>query len=247
MRALAYEMVRGLLLVLLGIAAASSIVHAQVKPVYSQDPVTGNATQQQLISVPSGQSITIQSGATLTCLPGSSCTGGTVPLTPGTTTITGGTASGILWNNAGVLAAGPATMDASGDLVSTSMRTSTIGLSWGAAGLGITTSTGLWGWSANTNIQGSADTGLSRTSAGTIAVGNGTAGDTSGTVQAGTGTFVSTSTGQSFTATSGTGSIQVRNNTVVLSVPTSAGTVKGTLCIDVGGTVYVKTTTGACL
>lgn len=34
----------------------------------------------------------------------------------GTTTITGGTASGILWNNAGVLAGGPAVTDATGNV-----------------------------------------------------------------------------------------------------------------------------------
>ncbi len=37
-------------------------------------------------------------------------------ITVGTTTITGGTASGILWKNAGVLAAGPATTNSSGAL-----------------------------------------------------------------------------------------------------------------------------------
>lgn len=42
-------------------------------------------------------------------------TGSTIPLTVAATTITGGTASGILWNNAGVLAGGPATTDGSGN------------------------------------------------------------------------------------------------------------------------------------
>ena len=42
--------------------------------------------------------------------------GGDITLVAGSTNITG-TASGILWNNAGVLAAGPATTDASGNIV----------------------------------------------------------------------------------------------------------------------------------
>jgi hypothetical protein len=57
---------------------------------------------------------------------------------------------------------------------------------------GIYTSTGneyfgsgkIIGWSSTTSANGSADTGLSRDSAGVIDVGNGTQGDVSGTVQA---------------------------------------------------------------
>ena len=43
---------------------------------------------------------------------------------PGTTTITGGTANGILWNNGGVLAVGPATSDASGNLTAVGAKVS---------------------------------------------------------------------------------------------------------------------------
>lgn len=42
--------------------------------------------------------------------------GSAAGLTPGTSIITGGTASGILWNNAGVLATGPALTDSSGNI-----------------------------------------------------------------------------------------------------------------------------------
>lgn len=46
-------------------------------------------------------------------------------ITVGSTTVTGGTASGILWNNAGLLGAGPATTDTSGGLSLPGAMTST--------------------------------------------------------------------------------------------------------------------------
>ncbi len=46
-------------------------------------------------------------------------------ITVGTTTITGGTASGILWNNAGVLASGPATTNGSGATNTTTLSVGT--------------------------------------------------------------------------------------------------------------------------
>lgn len=50
---------------------------AQVNPVYRQNSVTGNATQQQQITVPSGYGITVQSGGSIVCNSGATCTGGT--------------------------------------------------------------------------------------------------------------------------------------------------------------------------
>jgi len=49
---------------------------AQVNPVYRQNSTTGNATQQQQITIPSGFGITVQSGASITCNTGSSCATG---------------------------------------------------------------------------------------------------------------------------------------------------------------------------
>ena len=42
--------------------------------------------------------------------------GGSGSLIPGTTVVSGGTNGGILWDNAGVLASGPALTDTSGNL-----------------------------------------------------------------------------------------------------------------------------------
>src|SRR5262245_32070317 len=41
---------------------------------------------------------------------------GLAAIVVGTTTITGGTASGMLWSNAGVIASGPVTTDTSGNI-----------------------------------------------------------------------------------------------------------------------------------
>ena len=56
--------------------------------------MTGNATQQQQITVPSGFAITVKPGATLTCQAGSSCTGGAATSLP-VTGITG-TGTGVI-------------------------------------------------------------------------------------------------------------------------------------------------------
>lgn len=48
---------------------------------------------------------------------------------------------------------------------------------------GVTSNTS-WGWSASTTDPTTLDTGLSRTAAGVVAVGNGTTGDVTGTVNA---------------------------------------------------------------
>lgn len=75
----------------LSIGAWSNHADAQVNPVYRQiqsGPNAGDATQQQQITVPSGFGITLQSGSTLTCAAGASCTGGTASTVP-VTGITG--------------------------------------------------------------------------------------------------------------------------------------------------------------
>lgn len=45
----------------------------------------------------------------------------------------------------------------------------------------------------------------------------------------------------------GAGAVQVLGGLAAPSLPTTGGTVRGTLCIDSAGTVYVKTSSGACL
>lgn len=73
-------MIRNFLAVALILASLAA--HAQVNPVYRQDPVTGNATQQQQITIPNGFGITVRPGATITCQAGASCTGGTASSVP---------------------------------------------------------------------------------------------------------------------------------------------------------------------
>lgn len=72
---------RNPLAVVLAIAAAillPAAAVAQVNPVFKQDPVTGNATQQQQIAAPSGYKYEFKSGSTLQCDAGSACPGGGV-------------------------------------------------------------------------------------------------------------------------------------------------------------------------
>lgn len=57
---------------------------------------------------------------------GSAC-GAASSVTVASTTISGGTLSGILWNNAGVLAAGPALTNTAGDLIAVSGQSLAIG------------------------------------------------------------------------------------------------------------------------
>ena len=70
MRRYLYALAGAFLFLASGIAA-----DAQVNPVYRQNSTTGNATQQQQITVPNGYGITVQSGASLVCQAGSTCTG----------------------------------------------------------------------------------------------------------------------------------------------------------------------------
>lgn len=66
-------MVKRIALALALMIAATPAAIAQVNPVYRQDPVTGNATQQQQIAVPNGFNIELQSGASIICDAGSTC------------------------------------------------------------------------------------------------------------------------------------------------------------------------------
>lgn len=119
----------------LTVAAAVSLpaaAIAQVNPVYRQNPVTGDATQQQQITVPSGFGITLQSGASLACNTGSTCpsAAGTVF---GPATSTSGNlpawnnATGTLLNDSGIPAANVPTSSTSGDLTSFSNTTGKLG------------------------------------------------------------------------------------------------------------------------
>lgn len=85
----------------------------------------------------------------------SSC-GAASGLTVGTSTVSGGTASGILWNNGGVLGGGAATMTAGGSINLPSGQVLSI----------------------------NGDTGISRNAAATFLFGNGTQGSTTGLLEA---------------------------------------------------------------
>jgi hypothetical protein len=105
---------------------------AQVKPVYSQNPVSGNATQQQQILVPNGFQIELGNGASLICDTGSTCpaAAGTV-FGPGSSVIgdlpdwsnTGGTGLG----DSGVPASNLPTSSTNNDLASYSNTTGKLG------------------------------------------------------------------------------------------------------------------------
>lgn len=76
-----------LFLTTLGVALSFLIgsAAAQYNPVYRQSPPGGAATQQQPITVPSGMSITVQSGGSLVCEAGATCSATTtIPVTPST-------------------------------------------------------------------------------------------------------------------------------------------------------------------
>ena len=94
-------------------------------------------------------------------------------------------------------------------------------------------------WAATTNASGTKDTGLSRTAAGILALGNGTQGDYTGTLIVGNVGIGTTTPGQKLEVNGG-----VTLNTVTAK-PACSSTTRGTFWVNQGGT-GVKDTVEVC-
>lgn len=209
----------------------------------------------------------VQGGTTTQCLyitstrkVGSQACGGTATnITVGTTTVTGGTASGIVWNNAGVLAAGPTITDATGNLTLptnavvtlpttgsallpslTSSVDTTSGVYFRAAGTVAITTSGSARWEFATNLLRGTNNGVVGFSSNlpSNSLDTGISRVSAGVLGVGTGTTGSVAgTLQALNVTLGSGGVLQLGNAYAVGVVAMTGTV--TLKDSSGTTVRV--------